>query len=79
MLDDHLVFDFFPVEGTGFSSQLDGLGDGRESVRDSLNFNCSVFPYTHELNRVENAVTMTSRLMGQEMLERKVLIVYMLA
>ena len=42
-LDYHLVFEFLPVERTRFSGQLDGLGDGHERVRDSLNFNCSVF------------------------------------
>ena len=31
-----------------FSSQLDGYGDGRERVRDSLNLNCSVFS-VHDL------------------------------
>ena len=38
-----MVFAFFPVEGTWFYSQLDGLGDGRKSVRDPLNFDCCVF------------------------------------
>ena len=42
-LDDQLVFAFFTVEGTWFPIQLDGLGDGRDRVRDSLNFDCSVF------------------------------------
>ena len=79
MLDDHLVFDFFPVEGTGFYSQLDGLGDGCESVRDSLNFHCTVFLYTPDLTREANALMMKSRLMGQEMLERKGSIMQILA
>ena len=39
-----MVFTFFPVDGNWFSSQLDGLGDGRKIVHDSLNFDCSVFP-----------------------------------
>ena len=43
MLYYQLVFAILPVEGTWFSSQLDGLGDGRESVCDSLNFDCSFF------------------------------------
>ena len=79
MLDYQLVFDFSPVEGTRFYSQLDGLGDGYESVRDSLNFNCRVFLYTPDLNLAANVVTITLCLIGQEMLERKGYIVQILA
>ena len=70
-LDDHLAFAFFPVYGTWFYIQLDGLGDGGKSFHDSLNFDCRVFPDMPGLIRAANAVTMKSRLMGQEILERK--------
>ena len=42
-LDYRMVYVLFPVEGIRFYSQLDGLGDGHESVRYYLYFNCSVF------------------------------------
>ena len=69
----------FPGGGTYFSIQLDGLGDVHESVRDPFDLHCRFFTNMPHLNRAVNSLMMTFRSMGQEMLERKISILQILA